>query len=80
MGINNNRPCFTRLPLGDRKDYEKPAIWVDKLPLVSIICAGSVSGNTGEGGDANQDHIFRAEEEDHNICADDKDRNLWSED
>ncbi len=58
MESNNIDPCFARLPLGDRKNYEEPTIWVDKLPQISIICAGSYSGNTGqEGGDANEDHI-----------------------
>ena len=56
MESNNIDPCFARLPLGDRKNYEEPTIWVDKLPQISIICAGSDSGNTGSG-EANEDHI-----------------------
>ncbi len=61
MESNNIDPCFARLPLGDRKNYEEPTIWVDKLPQISIICAGSDSGNTGSG-DANKDHIYWEEE------------------
>lgn len=57
MESNNNVPYFARVPLDDRKNYEKPTIWVDKLPQISIICAGSYSGHTGEdGGGANEDH------------------------
>ena len=56
MESNNIDPCFARLPLGDRKNYEEPTIWVDKLPQISIICAGSDSANTGSG-EANEDHI-----------------------
>ena len=63
MGINNNGPCFSFLPFSDRKNYQKPAIWVDKLPQISIICAESDSGHTGgHGGDANKDHIYWEEE------------------
>lgn len=62
MESNNIDPCFARLPLGDRKKYEEPTIWVGKLPQISIICAGSDSGNTGQGGGANEDHINWEEE------------------
>jgi hypothetical protein len=75
MGINNN-PTF--LPFGDRKHYQKPAIWVDNLPPISIFCAGSGSANTGQGGDSNEDHSFWDENEDISIW--DEDPSFWNED
>ena len=63
MESNNIDPCFARVPFDDSKKYEKPTIWVDNLPQISIICAGSDSGHTGgHGGDANKDHIYWEEE------------------
>ena len=73
---NNNNPTF--LPFGDRKHYQKPAIWVDNLLPISIFCAGSGSANTGQGGDSNEDHSFWDENEDINIC--DEDPSFWNED
>lgn len=53
MRSNNNRPWSTRLPLGDRKYYQKPAIWVGKLQPFRMICG---SGNEDPWGGANEDH------------------------
>ena len=80
MGINNNCPCFSFSPFSDRKNYQKPAIWIDKLPQVSIICAGSDSGFTGEGGDSNKDNILWDENESHGLEDKNQNRILWDED
>ena len=62
MGINNNRSCFTHMPLCDLKNYQKPEIWVAKLEQFSMIC--ETEPNTNPGGDANEDHSTWEEEED----------------
>ena len=78
MGINNNGPLFSFLPFSDRKNYQKPAIRVDKLPQISIICAGSESGNTGGGGgDSNKDHTFWDKNESLGLEGESQDRSLW---
>ena len=80
MGINNNGPCFSFLPFSDRKNYQKPAIWIDELPQVSFICAGSPSGNTGqEGGDSNEDNTFWDENESLGLEDESQERSLWDE-
>ena len=76
MGIHNNP---TSLPFGDHKHYQKPAIRIDNLPPISIICAGIESGNTHPGGgDSNEDHRFWDENEDISIW--DENPSLWNED
>ncbi len=77
MGINNNGPCFARLPHDNRNYYQKPAIWIDKLPQVSIICAGSGSANTGEGGDSNEDNTFWDENESLGLVDENQGHSLW---
>ena len=70
MGINNHRQC---LLLTDHKNYQRPALWVFKLQQVKMICG---SGNESyEGGGANEDRSFSAE--DHNQWDPNEDRNLW---
>ena len=75
MGINNNGPCFSFLPFSDRKNYQKPAIWVDKLPQISIFCDDS--GFTGEGGNSNKDHTFWDKNESLGLEGESQDRSLW---
>ena len=53
MESNNIDPCFARLPLGDHKYYQKPAIWVGKLQPFRMICG---SGMEDPWGGANEDH------------------------
>jgi hypothetical protein len=78
MGINNNGPCFARLPHDNRNYYQKPAIWIDELPQVSFICAGSPSGNTGqEGGDSNEDNTFWDENESLGLVDENQGHSLW---
>ena len=78
MGINNNCPCFSSIPFSDRKNYQKPVIGVDKLPQISIICAGSESGNTGGGGgDSNKDNTFWDKNESLGLEGESQDRSLW---
>ena len=80
MGINNNGPYFARLPFSDRKNYQKPAIWIDELPQVSFICAGSPSGNTGKGGESNEDNTFWDENESLGLENESQNRSFWDED
>lgn len=74
MGINNNGPCFSFLPFSDRKNYQKPAIRVDKLPQIRIICG---SGNEGDGGNSNKDHTFWDKNESLGLEGESQDRSLW---
>ncbi len=74
MGINNNGPCFSFLPFSDRKNYQKPAIRVDKLPQIRIICG---SGNEGDGGNSNEDNTFWDKNESLGLEGESQDRSLW---
>ena len=71
MRTNNNRSWTTRMPLGSRKCYQKPATWVDELHPLSILGDGH-SGNTGQGGNANEDQLFWEEEGQGNVS-------IWDE-
>ena len=77
MGINNNGPCFSFLPFSDRKNYQKPAIWVDKLPQISIFCDDGPSGFTGEGGNSNKDNTFWDENESLGLVDENQGHSLW---
>ena len=66
MKINKNSLSFTHSPLGKRKNYQAPDIWMGKSQLIKMICqsSGSGSGNMGDGGNANEDHRFWDDEDD----------------
>lgn len=75
MGINNNGPCFSILPFSDRKNYLKPAIWVDKLQPYSMICGSGHEGD--DGGGANKDNTFWDKNESLGLEGESQDRSLW---
>ena len=65
MKINKNSLSFTHSPLGNRKNYQAPDIWMGKSQLIKMICESEPSGSTAEdGGGANEDHHFWEDEDD----------------
>ena len=65
MKINKNSLSFTHSPLGNRKNYQAPDIWMGKSQLTKMICQGSIDeGSTSDGGEANEDHRFWDDEDD----------------
>ena len=62
MRTDNNPSLTTRLPLGSRKYYQKPAIWIDELHPHCILDDSDNDPNTGDGGTANEYQMFGEEE------------------
>ena len=63
MRTDNNPSLTTRLPLGSRKYYQKPAIWIDELQPLRILDDSDDDPFTDDhGGGANEYQMFGEEE------------------